>query len=223
MLKGHPSERRKITGFNVLTIIELNLLVGFTIPVNDGLNTFNLKKTMNHKLWAKSYELKAESYELRYKLKAMNYKLWATSFKIQVTSYKQKSVTCQILHVPADDSTVQDLDRSTIIWWKIKLDIDIIQLSWPICSGWWLYSRGHQPVGARLLRLFYGGRHLKDFVNSASKFNSIVVKTLIPVLCSSHDGVPLKFKKQTKQHYSSSMQILWAWFRPLLDLTGQNL
>jgi hypothetical protein len=50
MLKGHPSERRKITGFNVLTIIELNLLVGFTIPVNDGLNTFNLKKTMNHKL-----------------------------------------------------------------------------------------------------------------------------------------------------------------------------
>jgi hypothetical protein len=34
-------------------------------------------------------------------------------------------------------------------------------------------------------------------VNSASKFNSIVVKTLKPVLCSSRDSVPLKFKKQT--------------------------
>jgi hypothetical protein len=33
-------------------------------------------------------------------------------------------------------------------------------------------------------------------VNSAGKFNLIVDKTLKPVLCSSRDGVPLKFKKQ---------------------------
>jgi hypothetical protein len=33
-------------------------------------------------------------------------------------------------------------------------------------------------------------------VISASKFSSIV-KMLKPVLCSSRDGVPLKFKKQT--------------------------
>jgi hypothetical protein len=32
----------------------------------------------------------------------------------------------------------------------------------------------------------YGGRRLQDFVNSTGKFNSIVVKTLKPVLCFSH-------------------------------------
>jgi hypothetical protein len=36
-----------------------------------------------------------------------------------------------------------------------------------------------------------------EFVNSTGKFNSIVVKTLKPVFCSSRDGVPLKLKKQT--------------------------
>jgi hypothetical protein len=49
---------------------------------------------------------------------------------------------------------------------------------------------------------------LQDFVNSASKFNSIVVKTLKTVLCSSRDSVPLKFKKQTWRQYSSSMRIV---------------
>jgi hypothetical protein len=42
----------------------------------------------------------------------------------------------------------------------------------------------------------YGGRRLQDFVNSTGKFNSLVVKTLKLVLCVSHDGVPLKFKKK---------------------------
>ncbi len=60
----------------------------------------------------------------------------------------------------------------------------------------------------RFLRSFYGGRRLQDIVNSASKFNSIVVKTLKPVLCSSRDSVPLKFKKQTWRQYSLSMQIV---------------
>jgi hypothetical protein len=38
----------------------------------------------------------------------------------------------------------------------------------------------------------YGGRCLQDFVNSTGKFNSIVVKTLKPVLCFFHDVAPLK-------------------------------
>jgi hypothetical protein len=41
----------------------------------------------------------------------------------------------------------------------------------------------------------YEVRRLQNFVNSTGKFNSIVVKTLKPILCSSRDGVPLKFKK----------------------------
>ncbi len=45
-------------------------------------------------------------------------------------------------------------------------------------------------------------------------FNLIVVKTLKPFLCSYRDGVLLKFKKQTWRHYSSSLRIVWAWFRP---------
>ncbi len=45
------------------------------------------------------------------------------------------------------------------------------------------------------LNKMYGGRRLQNSVNSTGKFNSVVVKTLKPVLCSSRDGVPLKFKK----------------------------
>ncbi len=52
-------------------------------------------------------------------------------------------------------------------------------------------------IAEPFLRSLYRGRRLQDFANSASKFNSIVVKTLKPVLCSSHDGVPLKLKKQS--------------------------
>jgi hypothetical protein len=51
-------------------------------------------------------------------------------------------------------------------------------------------------------------------VNSASKFNSIVVKTLKPVLCSSRDSVPLKFKKQTWRQYSSSIGSFEPGFDP---------
>jgi hypothetical protein len=58
---------------------------------------------------------------------------------------------------------------------------------------------------------------LQDFVNSTGKFNSIVVKTLKPVLCFSHDGVPLKFKTKTCRHYSLTVRIFSAWFRPLLN------
>ncbi len=42
----------------------------------------------------------------------------------------------------------------------------------------------------------YGGRRLRNFVNSTGKFNPTVVKTLKSVLCSSRDGVPLKIKKE---------------------------
>jgi hypothetical protein len=158
----------------------------------------------------------------------MSYELRATSFEIQVTSYELKSVTCQILPAPANDCTVQDLDRSMIVQCKIAPYIDRIRLSRLICAGWWLYCTGlvpsdHQPVWARFLRSLYGGRPLQDFVNSAIKFNSIVVKTLKPVLCSSCDSVPLKFKKQTWRQYNSSMPIVWDWFRPLLNLAGQSL
>ncbi len=44
-------------------------------------------------------------------------------------------------------------------------------------------------------------------MNSASKFNSIVDKRLKPVLCSSRDSVPLKFKKQTWRQYSSIISV----------------
>jgi hypothetical protein len=49
----------------------------------------------------------------------------------------------------------------------------------------------HQPVQAKFLISLYRARRLQNFVNSTSKFNSIVVKTLKPVLCHSRDGVPL--------------------------------
>jgi hypothetical protein len=34
-------------------------------------------------------------------------------------------------------------------------------------------------------------------VNSTEKFNYVIVKVLKPILSSSHDGVPLTFKKKT--------------------------
>jgi hypothetical protein len=74
------------------------------------------------------------------------------------------------------------------------------------------------------MRSLYGGLRLQDFVSSTSKFNSIVVKTLKPVLCFfSHDGVPLKFKKKTCRLYSLTVGIVSAWFQPLLNLTGKYL
>ncbi len=152
-----------------------------------------------------------------------SYELWNTSYELRA-----KTVTWKILPAPADDNTVRYLTRSRIVWCKIVPYIDKIQMSRLICAGWWLYGTGvvlkdHQPIRAKFLRSLYGGRRLQDFVNSASKFNSIVVKTLKPDLGSSRDGVPLKLKKPTWRHYNSSMRIVWAWFRPLLNLAGQYL
>jgi hypothetical protein len=55
--KGTVSREEYETGFNVYTTIEMNLLVEFTNPANDGLRTF-IYRTVNT-----SYELKATSYE----------------------------------------------------------------------------------------------------------------------------------------------------------------
>jgi hypothetical protein len=54
----------------------------------------------------------------------------------------------------------------------------------------------------------YGGRRLQNFVNSTGKFNPTVVKALKSVLCSSRDGIPLKFKEQTWRQSSSSIRIV---------------
>jgi hypothetical protein len=58
------------------------------------------------------------------------------------------------------------------------------------------YTVRSSAGGAKFLRSWYRGRRLQGFVNSASKFNSILVKTLKPVLCSFHDGVPLNSKRK---------------------------
>ncbi len=42
---------------------------------------------------------------------------------------------------------------------------------------------------------------MQDFVNLTSKFNSIVVKTLKPILCFSYDGVPLKFFLTEEEYF----------------------
>jgi hypothetical protein len=55
------------------------------------------------------------SYELRYKLQAISYELRATSFEIQAKSCELRSVTRKIPPLPADDNTVQYLDRSMIV------------------------------------------------------------------------------------------------------------
>jgi hypothetical protein len=69
-------------------------------------------------------------------IQGTSYELQATSFdETQVTSYELKSVTSQILPVPADDITVQDLDHSMIVQCKIVAYIDRIQLSRLICAG----------------------------------------------------------------------------------------
>jgi hypothetical protein len=75
------------------------------------------------------------SYDISYKLRVTSYELRATSFEIQDTSYEQKNCTCQILPAPADDCTVQDLDRSIIVRCNIAPYIDSIRLSRLICAG----------------------------------------------------------------------------------------
>jgi hypothetical protein len=54
-------------------------------------------------------------------------------------------------------------------------------------------------------------------------FNVIVVKTLKPVFYFSRDGVSLNLKNKANRSYSSSLRIVWAYFRPLLHLAGQSL
>jgi hypothetical protein len=44
LIKGTPLREKEKTGFSVLAIIELNLMVELTIPAKDRLRTFNLKK-----------------------------------------------------------------------------------------------------------------------------------------------------------------------------------
>ncbi len=61
-IKGMPSREEHKTSFVVFTI-EMNLLVKFTNPENDGLRTFNLKKP-----WITSYELRDTRYKLRAKI-----------------------------------------------------------------------------------------------------------------------------------------------------------
>jgi hypothetical protein len=55
---------------------------------------------------------------------------------------------------------------------------------------------------------------LQDFVNSTSKFNLTVVKTLNPVFCSSHDGDPLNLKKEI---FPVIKLISTDFFEPNLD------
>ncbi len=64
---------------------------------------------------------------------------------------------------------------------------------------------------------------LKDFVNLTDKFNSLVVKTLKPVLCFPQNGVPLNFKNKSWRQQSLLVWIVWAWFPPLWALAGQYL
>ena len=54
--------------------------------------------------------------------------------------------------------------------------------------------------------------------------DSIVVKTLRTVLCSSRNGVLLKFiKKENGRLGSLELSIDWYHFRPLLAVVGQYL
>ena len=53
--------------------------------------------------------------------------------------------------------------------------------------------------------------------------DSTVVKTLWTVLCSSHNGIPLKLKKEKGQPASFKLPIDWYHFRPLLAADGQYL
>jgi hypothetical protein len=61
---------------------------------------------------------------------------------------------------------------------------------------------------------------LQDFVNSTSKFNLTVVKTLNPVFCSSHDGDPLNLKRDLSgyiagQHGFFEPNVTSHWTLPL--------
>ncbi len=50
-----------------------------------------------------------------------------------------------------------------------------------------------------------------------------IFKPLKIVLCSSCDGVPLKFKKKNGWASSLLARIIWAYYWPLLEFAGQYL
>jgi len=79
--------------------------------------------------------------------------------------------------------------------------------------------RGHHGTIRRLDRDTDDRKNLTRPV----KADSIVVKTLWPVLCSSHDGVPLKWKNENGRPDRLKISIDWYHFRTLLPVVGQYL
>jgi hypothetical protein len=65
-----------------------------------------------------------------------------------------------------------------------------------------------------LNHIIYGDGRLRDFVNSTSKFSSIVVKTMKLVLCSPLDGIALNLKKN---NLSRNIAYQHGFFQPTLD------
>ena len=110
------------------------------------------------------------------------------------------------------------------------------------CTVQWLYGDDVGPsTGANQQRKMYGkgachtvavrwtcGTVLRLYSNTDDRIltippveaGQIVVKTLRTVLCSYHDGVPLKWKKEPG---SLKISIDWYHFRPLLAVVGQYL
>ncbi len=181
---------------------------------------------MNHKLRAKGFELWAT---VRYKLQATRYELRALIYKFRATCqdlWCGKSCLSQLMTVQYPESYRVELFYGAKSY-RIVIEFNCPGWSAPAdyCTVPYRHSvtEDHQPVEARFLRSLYGDYCLQDFVNSTGKFNSMVVKTLNPVLCFSYDDVPLKFKKKTCRLCSSTVHNVSAWFQPLLNLAGQCL
>jgi hypothetical protein len=67
----------------------------------------------------------------------------------------------------------------------------------------------------------YGDTVCKIMPTCPNKADSIIVKTLKPVLWSSYGDVPLNFKNNYCRLDNLLIPIIWAWFRPLLILIRQ--
>ncbi len=173
---------------------------------------------MNHQLRATSSELWATT-------QAISYELWASSYELLDTSYELGAKICDT-QKPAcagwwQYGTVPG--RRMIVRCRIVPYIDKIQLCrlmivrYRCCTV--RSSAGTSYISKIIvLRSLFAG-----FCELDRQVNSIVVKMLKPVLCFSHDGVPLKFKKKTCRHYSLTVRVVSAWFQPLLNLAGQYL
>jgi hypothetical protein len=59
----------------------------------------------------------------------MNYELEVMSYKVQDASYELRDTRYKTASSLADDSTVQNLDRSRIVWCRTAWCIDITQLT----------------------------------------------------------------------------------------------